>query len=79
MGGLAPGLGAVTGSPGPLRGACVAVAFGGVCHGRCTRAMTGGLERSVLESASTRSDTGSGCESFAALDSWMGAAHGICP
>ena len=64
MGGLAPGLGPVTGSPCPLCGACVAVALGGVCHGRCARTMTGGLEMRVLEGTSVRSDTGSGCESF---------------
>ena len=45
-------------------GACVAVAFGGVRHGRCVRTMTGGLEMRVLEGASARSDAGSGCESL---------------
>ena len=69
MGGLAPGLGPVTGSPGPLCGACVAVALGGVRHGRCARAMTGGFEMNVLEGANARSDGGSGCESFAGVRS----------
>ena len=67
MVGFAPGLGPVTGSPCPLRGACVAVALGGVCHGLCARAMSGGLEIRVLEGANARSDTGSGCVSFAGV------------
>ena len=67
MVGLAPGLGPVTGSPGPLRGTCVAVALGGIRHGRCARAMVGGFEMRVLEGASARSDAGSGCESFAGV------------
>ena len=64
MVGLAPGLGPVTGSPGPLCGSCVAVTHGGVSHGRCARVMTGGLEMLVLEGANARSDAGSECESF---------------
>ena len=35
----------------------------GVCHGRCVRAMTRGLEIRVLEGVNTRSSAGSGCES----------------
>ena len=75
MVGLAPGLGLVTGSPGRLRGACVAVSLGGVHHGRCARAMARGLEMRVLEVASAV-----GCRFWVcALDSWMGTVHGICP
>ena len=39
----------------------------GVCHGRCVRAMTRGLEIRVLEGVNARSITGSGCESFAGV------------
>ena len=67
MVGLAPGLGLVTGSPGRLRGACVAVSLGGVHHGRCARAMARGLEMRVLEGVNARSVAGSGWESFAGV------------
>ena len=36
-------------------------------HGRCARAMAGGLEIRVLEGANARSVVGSGCESFAGV------------
>ncbi len=38
--------------------------LGGSRHGRCSRAMTGGLEMCVLDDVNVKSFTGSGCGSF---------------
>ena len=49
-----------------------------VRHGRCTRAMVGGLEIRDLEGANTRSVAGSGCESFVGVRC-TGFVNGDCP
>ena len=50
----------------------------GVCHGRCVRVMTGGLEMRVLEVANARSVAGCGCESFSGVHC-TGFVNGDCP
>ena len=44
--------------------------LGGSRHGRCSRAMTSGLEMCVLDDVNTWSVPGSGCESF-----WRGQLY----
>ena len=46
-------------------------------HGRCVRAMVGGLEMNVLEGASVRSDSGSGCEFLSGVRC-TGFVDGVC-
>jgi len=69
MGGLAPGLGPVGGSPGPLRGHTSRLrSFWGGCWNRarrCSRVMARGLEMRALDGVSAQSLAGFGCESFA--------------
>ena len=50
----------------------------GARHGRCDRAMTGGLEMCVLEDVNVRSVPGSGCESFTRVH-YTGFVNGDCP
>jgi hypothetical protein len=57
MGGLAPGLGPVRGYPWPITGPCDHISLGGVWCGRCSRAVTRGLEICTLDGVSTRSFT----------------------
>jgi hypothetical protein len=68
VGGLAPGLGPVGGSPGPLRGHASRLrSFWGGCWSEpvaVSRAMATGLEKRVLDGVNTRPLAGSGCGSF---------------
>ncbi len=57
MGGLAPGLGPVRGYPWPITVPCDHISPGGVWCGRCSRAVTRGLEIRTLDGVSTRSFT----------------------
>jgi hypothetical protein len=68
MGGLAPGLGSVSGFLSASLIMLHTFRFGARC-GRCSRAVTRGLEIRALDGVSTQSLAGFGCESL-----WQGSA-----